>query len=80
MNMLDEQIAAIRGVLSKNQRFTAADLQILRENADAFNHLISKADDRRIEFEFIDAIRALDETSTKLINKTNRLTVAILAL
>lgn len=81
MGNLDDKVAAIRSVFSKNQKLTGPDIQVFRENAEAFNHISSrKADDVRIQVELIDAIRSLDEASGKLITKTNWLTGVILAL
>ncbi|SRR6266576_2644139 len=82
MSTLDEKAAAIQQVLSRNQKLTAADLQILREGSDLFEGRDKPTDFYRFrtDIELIDAIRSLDETSTKLITTTNRLTGAILAL
>ena len=82
MNTVEEQAAAVRRVLSKEQKFTGPDLQILRNNTAAVSHMSGKSDYFvfRMEVELIDAIRALDEASAKLITKTNALTFAILGL
>jgi len=82
MSTPEEKAAAIQQALSKKQKFTATDLQILRENAELLEGHDKKNDYYlfRMQIEFIDAIRSLDETSTKLITTTNRLTGAILAL
>lgn len=82
MNTPEEKAAAIQQALSKKQKFSAPDLQILRENAELLeghgpnnNYYLF-----RMQIEFIDAIRSLDEVSAKLITTTNRLTGVILAL
>jgi hypothetical protein len=83
MGKLEDQTAAVRGVLEKEQKLTAADLQVLRENTRAVQHLSGRSDYAyvfRMEVELIDAIRALDETSAELIQQTNRLTSRIFVL
>lgn len=82
MSKLDEQSAAIKQVLGKEQKLTASDLQTLRQNTGAAQSMSSKSDYFvfRMEIELIDAIRALDDTSAKLIERTNSLTRAILWL
>jgi len=78
----EQKVAAIQHTLSKKQKLASADLQILRENADLLEGRDKPTDFYRFrtDIELIDAIRSLDETSTKLITTTNRLTGAILAL
>lgn len=78
----DDQILAVRKILEKQERLTGADLDVLRHNTiGAIGHS-SKSDAFmfRMEIELMDAIRALDETSTELINKTNKLTTVIMVL
>jgi hypothetical protein len=81
MATAEEQRMALTQVLEKQQKLTASDLQILRNNT-AGVPLLSSMDyfAFRMEIELIDAIRTLDETSAKLIDKTNKLTTAILVL
>ncbi len=82
MSTPEQKVAAIQHALSKKQKLASADLQILRENADLLEGRDKPTDFYRFrtDIELIDAIRSLDETSTKLITTTNRLTGAILAL
>ena len=82
MAQLEDSTTEIKGVLSKEQKLTGPDLQVLRRNTRAAASMSSKTDYFvfRMDIELIDAIRALDETSTQLITKTNRLTSAILGL
>jgi hypothetical protein len=84
MSTPQEKNDAILQVLHREpkQKFTAADLQILRANADLLEGHDKKTDyfQFRMEIELIDAIRSLDEVSAKLIEKTNSLTKAILWL
>ena len=72
----------LRKLFEKTERFTRADLNVLREDVAMIRHFSSKADyiEIRMTVELIDAIGRLDATSTKLIRQTNRLTLAILAL
>ena len=82
MSTPEQQAAAIQEVFKSTQKFTAARLQVLRENADLLEGHDKKTDYYRfrMEIELIDAIRSLDEASAKLITKTNALTFAILGL
>lgn len=82
MSTPEQKAAAIQHALSKKQKLGSADLQILRENADLLEGHDKPTDFYRFrtDIELIDAIRSLDETSTKLITTTNRLTGVILAL
>jgi hypothetical protein len=82
MSTINEHAAAVTQVLSKELKLSASDLQILRKNTAGVPLLTGKSDYFvfRMEVELIDAIRALDEASAKLITKTNALTVAILGL
>ena len=82
MRTVPEQAAVVNQVLAKEQKLTGDDLQILRNNTGAVSHISAKSDYFvfRMEIELIDAIRALDEASAKLITKTNALTAAILGL
>ena len=82
MTTADEQRAIIADILGKQQKLTATDLQRLRSSGAGVSLLSSKSDYFvfRMEIELIDAIRALDETSTKLIKQTNLLTAVILGL
>lgn len=68
MMPLADQTKAVREVLEKNQPLAEIDLQVLRENTAAASGLSSKADyfSFRMEIELIDAIRKLNETSTRL--------------
>ena len=81
MVTIDEQRNALTEVFRKHQKLTADDLQTLRINTAAANQLSSRSDYFvfRMEVELIDAIRSLDETSAKLVTKTNWLTGVILA-
>jgi len=82
MSTPEEKAAAIQQALSRKQKFTATDLQILRENAELLEGHDKKNDYYlfRMQIEMIDAIRSLDEASARLITTTNRLTGVILAL
>jgi len=82
MATAEEQRNAITEVLVKQQKLTATDLQMLRNSGAGVSLLSGKSDYFvfRMEVELIDAIRALDETSAELIEKTNKLTTAILIL
>jgi hypothetical protein len=82
MSTPEEKSASIQQVFEGKQKFTAANLQVLRENADLLEGHDKKTDYYRfrMEIELIDAIRSLDEVSAKLITTTNRLTGVILAL
>ena len=82
MSTPEEQAASIQQALGRKTKLAAADLQILRENAELLEGHDRKNDYYlfRMQIELIDAIRALDETSSKLVEKTNRLTTIILAL
>ena len=67
---------AITRVLEKQEKLTAAQLQILRANTGGVS-LLSRTLDYfsfRMGIELIDTIRSLDETSTKLVEQTNKLT------
>jgi hypothetical protein len=80
---LDNQVAALKETLSRTVKFTAEDLQKLRMGSPAAGYMTGRTGDAfmvRMEVELIDAIRVLDETSTELINKTNKLTTVILVL
>ena len=74
--------ARLKTLFEKTARFTKEDLDVLREDVALISQFSSKADyiEVRMTVELIDAIGRLDVTSTKLIRKTNWLTVAILAL
>lgn len=74
--------ARLKRLFEKTGRFTEKDLDVLREDVALISHFSSKADyiEIRMTVELIDAIGRLDVTSTKLIRKTNWLTVAILVL
>lgn len=74
--------ARLKTLFEKTARFTHEDLDVLREDVALISHFSGKADyiEVRMTVELIDAIGRLDVTSTKLIRKTNWLTVAILAL
>jgi len=82
MSTPEEKAAAIQQALSKKQKFTATDLQILRENAELLEGHDKKNDYYlfRMQIEFIDAIRSLDESSARLVKITNWLTFVILGL
>ena len=82
MDRLDAQRNALIEILKKEQKLTADDLHTLRKNTGGANQLSSKTDYFmfRIEVELIDAIRSLDETSSRLVTKTNLLTAVILGL
>ncbi len=82
MSTMDISGEAIRQVLRKEQKLTADDLQILRKNTAGVAVMSGRSDYLvfRMEVELIDAIRALDEASAKLITTTNRLTAVILAV
>ena len=79
---IDDERNTVTEVLKKKQKLSAEDLHTLRNNTGGVGLISSKTDYFmfRIEVELIDAIRALDETSTELINKTNKLTTVILVL
>jgi hypothetical protein len=78
---LDVATTAVTQILNKQAKLLAADLDILRKNTLGAQSLSSKSDYFmfRTEIELIDAIRSLDETSAKLVTKTNWLTGVILA-
>jgi len=82
MSTPEGKSAAIQQAMSGKQKFTAAELQILRQNADLLEGHDKKNDYYffRMQIELIDAIRALDEASAKLVTKTNLLTGVILVL
>jgi hypothetical protein len=80
---LDNQVAALKEALAKAGKFTAEDLQKLRMGSPAAGYMTGRTGDAfmvRMEVELIDAIRVLDETSTRLVTTTNRLTTVILVL
>ena len=73
----------LKELFATKRKFTDADLQLLREEAAQVNHMTGKQDawfTTRMEVELIDTIRALDQTSSKLITTTNRLTTVILGV
>lgn len=82
MSAREEQANAVMQVFSTGQKLTGRELQILRENAQLLEGHDAKTDYYlfRMQIELIDAIRALDETSAKLVTKTNWLTLVILGL
>ena len=82
MSTPEQKAAAIQHALSKKQKLGSADLQILRENAE-----LLEGHDKpnayylfRMQIEFIDAVRSLDESSARLVKITNWLTFVILGL
>lgn len=59
---------AVKAVLEKDAPLTRTDLQVLRSNSAAASNFSSRSDwfVFRMEVEFIDAIAALNNTSTRL--------------
>jgi len=82
VNTPEQKAAAIQHALSKKQKLRSADLQILRENAELLEGHDKKNDYYlfRMQIEFIDAVRSLDESSARLVKITNWLTFVILGL
>jgi len=72
----------LKEVFGNSNRFGEKELRILREDSGWIGHFSSKADwvETRMTVELIDTIRQLDETSTRLITTTNRLTSVILGV
>ena len=78
-----EKRDAVKAVIDKFQKLTAEDLRTLRECTDIMPSMTGRQADwlvMRMEIELIDAIRSLDDSSTRLVTTTNRLTAVILAL
>ena len=82
MKKITEAAAVVKEVLEKERKLTGEDLQRLRENTVGAATMSGRADYFvfRMDIELIDAIRSLNETSTRLVTKTNNLTLAILGL
>lgn len=73
----------LKELFASCRKFTAADLQVLRDDAAATNAMTGKQDawfTTRMTVELIDTIRTLDQTSAKLIQTTNTLTAVILGV
>lgn len=70
-----DQQRKVKEVLNKNLPLMADDLQTLRESAGIVAYLTSNHDPIawRMEIEFLDAVRKLDESSTRLSTVGNRL-------
>lgn len=76
----EEENRLFRDILDKHEKFTDADLQLLRELTGEFHRQGYGWLKGRMEVEVIAAIEAFDRSSAALVDTTNRLTQRILWL
>jgi hypothetical protein len=80
--MSDDKADRLRRIFSSPARFGKEELQILREDCSYIQMLVTGGSwvETRLTAELIDCIRHLDQTSTRLIETTNKLTAVNLGV
>ena len=80
--MSDDKADRLRRIFSSPARFGKEELQILREDCSYIQMLVTGGSwvEARLTAELIDCIRQLDQTSTRLIETTNKLTAVNLGV
>lgn len=80
--MADDKADRLRRIFSNPARFGKEELQILREDCGHIPLLVTGGNwvETRLTTELIDCIRQLDQTSTRLIKTTNKLTAVNLVV